>query len=57
MDEYHTGSAEQVAAALAEYERMGVAHVMVHCAPYNATTLGRLAEALRVYRQLNRYVC
>jgi probable F420-dependent oxidoreductase len=52
MDEYHTGSAEQVAAALAEYERMGVAQVMVHCAPYNATTLGRLTQALKVYRAM-----
>ena len=47
---YLSGSAEDVAAAMHHYEQIGVAHLMFHCAPYNAAALGRLAEALRIYR-------
>jgi alkanesulfonate monooxygenase SsuD/methylene tetrahydromethanopterin reductase-like flavin-dependent oxidoreductase (luciferase family) len=47
---YLSGSAEDVAAAMYHYEQMGASHLMFHCAPYNAAALGRLAEALRIYR-------
>jgi hypothetical protein len=49
-----TGPAEEIAAALHEYQQLGVAHVMLECVPLNATTLQRLREAVRVYRDAAR---
>ena len=47
---YLSGSTEEVALAIREFERRGVEHLMFHCAPYTATALERLAEAARLYR-------
>jgi len=47
---YLSGSTEEIAAAMHGYEQMGVSHLMFHCAPYTATVLERLAEAVQVYR-------
>jgi probable F420-dependent oxidoreductase len=47
-----TGSAEEVAAGLRAYREQGVAHVICNCAPNDAASLARLADALRVYRTL-----
>lgn len=48
---YLTGSADELAAAMREYERLGVSHLMFHCAPYGTAALERLAEAVRAYRR------
>jgi probable F420-dependent oxidoreductase len=48
---YLSGSTEEIAAAMHGYEQMGVSHLMFHCAPYTATVLERLAEAMRAYRR------
>ncbi len=48
---YLSGSTEEIATALHGYEQMGVSHLMFHCAPYTATVLDRLAEAVQVYRR------
>ncbi len=48
---YLSGSTEDIAAAMHGYEQMGVSHLMFHCAPYTATALERLAEAVHVYRR------
>lgn len=45
-----TGTAEEVAAGLREYETLGVGHVIINLAPNNAAAQARLAEALMVYR-------
>jgi hypothetical protein len=45
-----TGPAEQIAAALHDYQQLGVAHVMLECVPLNTITVQRLSEAVRVYR-------
>jgi probable F420-dependent oxidoreductase len=52
VPEYLTGSPEEIAAAMQGYEQMGVSHLICLCTPYNATTLGRLAEAVQVYRRM-----
>jgi probable F420-dependent oxidoreductase len=49
-----TGPADQIAAALHEYQQLGVAHVMLECVPLNATTVQRLSEAVQVYRAAAR---
>jgi probable F420-dependent oxidoreductase len=51
IPEYLSGSTEEVAAAMHGYEQMGVSHLMFHCAPYTATVLERLAEAVQMYRR------
>lgn len=48
---YLSGSAEAIAAAMCEFERMGVSHLMFHCAPYTRTALDRLAQAVTLYRK------
>ena len=50
-DEYLTGSEEEVAAALQDYARMGVTHLIFHAEPYGAEALSRLAAAVVLYRQ------
>jgi probable F420-dependent oxidoreductase len=47
---YLSGSTEEIAAAMSHFERMGVCHLMFHCAPYNAAALERLAGATQAYR-------
>lgn len=51
IPEYLSGSTEEIAAAMHGYEQMGVSHLMFHCAPYTATALKRLAEAVQLYRR------
>jgi probable F420-dependent oxidoreductase len=45
-----TGSSEEIAAAFRAYDDSGVSHVMCHYAPDGPEALGRLGEAMRVYR-------
>ena len=51
MQEYLTGSVEEVAGVLQDYARMGVTHLMFHVAPYTAEALSRLAASVDLYRQ------
>lgn len=44
------GSAEEVAAGLRAYAGLDVGHLICACFPNDAASLGRLAEALAVYR-------
>jgi len=32
---------------------MGISHLMFHPYPYNTTSVDRLAEAMRIYRELS----
>jgi len=48
---YLSGSTDAIAAAMHEFERMGVSHLMFHCAPYSRTALDRLAQAAAFYRK------
>jgi alkanesulfonate monooxygenase SsuD/methylene tetrahydromethanopterin reductase-like flavin-dependent oxidoreductase (luciferase family) len=48
-----TGSAEEVAQAMLGYEKKGVEHIMFHLIPYKLSAIGRLEEALRIYRQIS----
>ena len=48
---YLSGSSEELASAMHSYAQMGVAHLMLYCAPFTTTALGRLAEAIQVYRR------
>ena len=50
-EKYLTGSEEAVVAALHEYARMGVTHLMFHVEPYGAEALSRLAASVELYRQ------
>lgn len=50
MSKYLTGSAEELAAAMKGYEKLGASHMMFHCAPYNETVLQRLADGVAAYR-------
>lgn len=47
-----SGSTEEIAQAMLEYDRRGLAHLMFHIAPYRMETLERLAEAADLYRQM-----
>jgi probable F420-dependent oxidoreductase len=46
-----SGSTEEIAAFLAEYEALGAAHLMFHLRPSTPEAYTRLAEAVAVYRQ------
>jgi probable F420-dependent oxidoreductase len=48
---YLSGSTDGIAAAMHEFERMGVSHLMLDCVPYTRAALDRLAEAARLYRE------
>lgn len=47
-----SGTPEEIAQAMLGYQQAGVQHIMFHLVPYNLTALGRLEEALRIYRQM-----
>ena len=47
-----SGTADEIAQAMLGYQQAGVQHIMFHLVPYNLTALGRLEEALRIYRQM-----
>ena len=46
------GTPEEIAQAMLGYQQAGVQHIMFHLVPYNLTALGRLEEALRIYREM-----
>ena len=48
---YLSGSPEELVIAMHGYAQMGVSHLMFYCAPYTATALGRLAEAIQMYHR------
>ena len=50
FDKPLTGTVEEIAEAMRGYAELGVQHIMFQCAPYTPETVGRLAEALRLYR-------
>lgn len=50
-DEYLTGSTEEVATAMHNYEERGVSHLMFHISPYNPEGFERIVEAMKVYRK------
>ncbi len=45
------GTPQEIAEALAEYERLGAAHLMFHLLPSTPEAYDRLAEAVRLYRE------
>jgi probable F420-dependent oxidoreductase len=49
-----TGSTEEVAATLAEYDRLGVSHLLVILSPDTPAALTKLADAMRLYRSNRR---
>jgi probable F420-dependent oxidoreductase len=48
---YLSGSAEEIAQALKEYEQMGAQHLMFHLTPATPQAYTCLAEAMQLYRQ------
>ena len=50
-DKVLSGSAEEIAAGLRGYAELGVGHVICATSPNDAASLGRLADALRAYRE------
>ena len=44
-----TGSAQELAAAMRSYERLGVQHIMIQCEPYTSESRRRLGDALKLY--------
>jgi probable F420-dependent oxidoreductase len=51
MEKYLTGSSEEVASSMHEYEERGVSHLMFHIAPYNTEGFVRIADAVDYYRE------
>ena len=47
-----TGTPEAIAQGLLGYAQTGVAHVMIHPAPFSPAALQRLQESLQIYRDL-----
>ena len=47
-----SGTTEELAAALAGYEKLGVAHLMFHLRPSRPEAYARLAEAVALYQSL-----
>ena len=47
-----SGSVEEIARILAEYEALGAAHLMFHLIPSTPTAYARLAEAVQMYRKV-----
>lgn len=47
-----SGSVEEIARVLAEYEALGAAHLMFHLIPSTPTAYARLAEAVQMYRKV-----
>ena len=45
-----SGSVEEIAGVLAEYEALGAAHLMFHLNPSTPIAYARLAEAVQLYR-------
>ena len=45
-----SGSVEEIAGVLAEYEALGAAHLMFHLRPSTPTAYERLADAVQLYR-------
>jgi alkanesulfonate monooxygenase SsuD/methylene tetrahydromethanopterin reductase-like flavin-dependent oxidoreductase (luciferase family) len=48
------GSTEEIARAMYQYERLGVKHLIFHCAPSTPVSLSRLVEAVKIYRSFPR---
>jgi len=46
-----SGSTEEIATVLAEYEALGAAHLMFHLRPSTPAAYAKLAEAVRLYRK------
>ena len=46
-----SGSVEEIAGVLAEYEALGAAHLMFHLRPSTPATYARLADAVQLYRK------
>jgi probable F420-dependent oxidoreductase len=49
-----TGSVEEIAQAMHGYRDLGVQHIMFQLAPYTPESIGRLTEALSLYRRTAR---
>ena len=47
-----TGTVEEIAVAMRGYAELGIQHIMFQCEPYTSESLGRVAEALRLYRDV-----
>lgn len=45
-----TGTEQDIADAMQGYEELGVNHIMFQCEPYGPESIGRLTEALHIYR-------
>jgi probable F420-dependent oxidoreductase len=50
--EHLSGSTEEIAQVLLEYDRRGVSHLMFHIAPHRTESLDRLTEAMKLYRNI-----
>jgi len=46
-----SGSDEEIASVMAEYEALGAAHLMFHLRPSTPAAYARLADAVKLYRQ------
>jgi alkanesulfonate monooxygenase SsuD/methylene tetrahydromethanopterin reductase-like flavin-dependent oxidoreductase (luciferase family) len=47
-----TGSPEEIAQAFLAYAHSGVEHIMIHLLPYSSPALQRLAESVKIFREL-----
>jgi probable F420-dependent oxidoreductase len=46
-----SGTPHEIAAAMHGYAELGIPHIMFQCVPFNEESVGRLTEALRLYRR------
>lgn len=49
-----TGTVKEIAATMRDYADLGVRHMIFQCSPYTSEARERLAEALQLYRQMQR---
>jgi alkanesulfonate monooxygenase SsuD/methylene tetrahydromethanopterin reductase-like flavin-dependent oxidoreductase (luciferase family) len=54
FDDPLTGTVQEIAAAMRGYDELGVQHIMFQCQPYTPEARRQLAEALRLYRGMER---
>ncbi len=45
-----TGTAEEIAEVIREYEKLGMRHLMFQCEPYTPESVRRLTQAVKLYR-------
>lgn len=52
MERYLSGSSEDIAKEIKEFENLGVSQLMFHCSPYTEEVMDRLVSSVEQYRKM-----